>query len=347
MTPRPQPEPALPESPPAPGEAKEILPGLRWVRMPLPFPPRHVNLWLLEDEGGWFVVDAGAQTDDAAALWEQVFAAGLDGKPVTRLLVTHFHPDHVGFAGWLAQRWGGVPLLMTRAEWLQARLLRLDAGEDMIAQQVAFARRAGCGEEYQRFLAGRGPLYVRAVLPLPRQHRRIAAGDGLRIGGRSWTVLTGSGHAPEMACLYCAELGVLISADQILPRITPHVGVHATEPDGDPLAEFLASNQRLLTVPPEILVLPSHGDPFYGLHRRIGAIATHHAERLEMLHDACAAAPRTALDAAKVLFTRPLDQRALGAAIAETLAHLNRLLVAGELDREIRGDGVALYQRAG
>lgn len=338
---------APPSEPPAPGEVKEILPGLRWVRMPLPFPPRHVNLWLIEDGGGWFLVDCGAQTDDAAALWEQVFTTGLDGRPVTRLMVTHFHPDHVGFAGWLAQRWGGVPLLMTRTEWLQARLLRLDAGEDMIEQQVAWARQAGCAEDYVRFVAGRGPLYVRAVLPLPRQYRRIAAGDSLRIGGRAWTVLTGSGHAPEMACLHCAELGVLISADQILPRITPHVGVHPTEPEGDPLAEFLTSNERLLSLPPDTLVLPSHGEPFQGLHRRIGAIAAHHASRLEMLRDACAATPLTAMEAAKVLFTRPLDHRALGAGIAETLAHLNRLVVAGELTREIRADGVALYRRAG
>jgi glyoxylase-like metal-dependent hydrolase (beta-lactamase superfamily II) len=335
---------ALPDTPPAPGEVKEILPGLRWARMPLPFPPRHVNIWLLDDSDGWLVVDAGAQTDDAASLWEQVFAAGLDGRPIIRLLVTHFHPDHVGFAGWLSSRWGGAPLLMTRTEWLQARLLRLDAGEDMIAQQVAFARRAGTPEEFQRFLAGRGPLYVRAVLPLPRQHRRIAAGDALRIGGRSWTVLTGSGHAPEMACLHCPELGVLISADQILPRITPHVGVHATEPNGDPLAEFLTSNERLLAAPPDTLVLPSHGDPFHGLHRRIGSIASHHAERLEMLSDACAARPLTAFDASKVLFVRPLDNRAMGAAIAETLAHVNRLVAAGELERE-DGAEVTHYRR--
>jgi len=331
--------------PPAPGETREILPGLRWVRLPLPFPPRHVNVWLIRDDGGWLVVDAGARTEEAVALWQRLFGTALDGRPVTRVLATHFHPDHVGLAGWLCQRWG-APLLMPRIEWLQARLLRLDTGEDMVAQQVAFARRNGCPEEYCSYLAGRGPLYVRSVGPVPRDHLRIAAGEALRIGGRDWRVLTGSGHAPEMAMLHAADPGVLIAADQVLPRISPYVGVHASEPEEDPLGEFLASNAGLLDVPDEVLVLPSHGEPFRGLHGRIAALAAHHAERLDVLREACRARPLTGFGAAQVLFPRDLDHRQLGFAVGETLAHLNRLLRGGELRREEGAPGVPVY-RAG
>ncbi|MFT8243998.1 MBL fold metallo-hydrolase [Roseomonas sp. BN140053] len=324
------PDPSAP--PPPPGTAAELLPGLRWARMPLPFPPRHVNLWFLRDGEGWLAVDAGASTADATALWEQLAATELDGLPVTRLLVTHFHPDHVGLAGWVCERWG-APLLMPRTEYLLARFLRLDTDAGMTAHQVDFARRAGCPEDYLAFLANRGPLFARAVVPVPRAFTRIAGGDTLRIGGRDWRVLTGGGHAPEMACLHCPELGMLISADQILPRITPYVGVGATEPLADPLADFLRSNDRLRAIPPETLVLPSHGEPFTGLHERIGSIAAHHAERLDTLAAGCTA-PRTLFEATAILFPRVLEPGPLGFALGETLAHLNRLVVDGRLRRE-------------
>jgi glyoxylase-like metal-dependent hydrolase (beta-lactamase superfamily II) len=327
---------------PEPGKVVEIMPGLRWARMPLPFPPRHVNVWLLRDGEGWLAIDAGARTDDAATLWESVFAAGLDGLPITRVLVTHFHPDHIGFAGWLCERWG-APLLMTRSEYLFARFLRLDDDEGVVAQQVAFARRAGCEPAQLQYLTARGALYGRAVLPLPRSYRRIAAGDRLSIDGRDWSVMTGGGHAPEMACLYDAERGVLISADQILPRISPYVGVGAVEPEADPLADFLSSNARFRSVPPETLVLPSHGEPFTGLHQRIDALDAHHAERLATLEAGCAT-PRTAFEASRILFPRATDDRQMGFALGETLAHLHRLIATGRLLRE--DAAVPLYRKA-
>ncbi|PHK93788.1 MBL fold metallo-hydrolase [Pseudoroseomonas rhizosphaerae] len=327
--------------PPEPGAVAEIRPGLRWARMPLPFPPHHVNLWLLEDGAGWLAVDAGARTDESVGLWSRILEEGLEGRPITRLLATHFHPDHVGFAGWLCER-TGASLLMPRAEYLMSRFLCLDTDEGMTAQQLDFARMMGGGEDYLAFLAARGPLYARAVMPLPRQYRRIAQDDRIAVGGREWRVMTGGGHAPEMAALHCESLGVLIAADQVLPRISPYVGVGATEPEADPLRDFLESNARLRALPAETLVLPSHGEPFFGLHERIDALAAHHAERLGTLEAACAT-PLTAFEAAGVLFPRVREHRPMGFALGETLAHLNRLVGEGRAVREA-GD-VPRYRR--
>jgi glyoxylase-like metal-dependent hydrolase (beta-lactamase superfamily II) len=323
---------------PAPGEAVAIAPGARWIRMPLPFPPGHVNLWLLEDEGGWLLIDAAVRREETMGLWERVFASGLDGRPVTRVLVTHFHPDHVGLAGWICGRWN-APLLMPRTEWLQARALLADTGTDMLEHQVNFYRRAGCPAGYLDFVRGRGPLYARAVGPLPREYRRIASGDALIIGGRRWTVSTAGGHAPEQAMLHCAELGVLISADQVLPRISPYVGVHAAEPEADPLADFLRGLASLDPLPRETLVLPSHGEPWVGLHARLDALAEHHRQRLDLLAAACAEEPRTVLEASRLLFLRPVDDAQLAFAVGEALAHLNHLVAQGRATCRLAGDG--------
>ncbi|WP_159996124.1 MBL fold metallo-hydrolase [Roseomonas sp. 18066] len=327
---------------PEPGRSLELLPGLHWVRMPLSFAPWHVNLWLIEDGDAWLAVDAGARSEETLAHWTSIQQATLNGRPVTRLLATHFHPDHVGFAGWVCERHGAA-LLMPRTEYLTARFLGLDTDEGMTAQQLGFARAAGAPEGFLAFLAGRGPLYARAVVSLPRSYRRIAQDDVLRIGGHDWRVLTGGGHAPEMACLHCPALGVLISADQILPRISPYIGVSATEPQADPLRDFLESNARLKAIPPETLVLPSHGDPFRSLHARIDSLAEHHAERLATLQAACAT-PLTAFEASRVLFPRVQEDRHVGFALGETLAHLNRLVAEGRVGKS--EGGVPRYSKA-
>lgn len=329
---------------PPPGAAQDILPGLRWLRFPLPFAPHHVNAWLLEDGNGWLAIDAGVANDETRGNWTTaITGAAFGGRSLSRLLVTHFHPDHAGLMGWLAQAHGVTPM-MTRIEWLQARALWFDTGEEMIAHQAEFARKAGAPDEYVAFLRGRGPLYVRAVSPLPRAFRCIADGEVLRIGGRAWRVITGQGHAPEMACLFCAEERVLVAADQILPRISPYVGLHAGEPMGDPLGAFLASLDRFRDLPEDTLVLPSHGEPFRGLHARLDALAAHHADRLAALEEACGE-PTSAHGLLPALFRRPLDQRNLGFGLGETLAHLRRLEEAGRVTREPDGSGILLWRR--
>ena len=337
--------PATTQDIPAPGEVRPILPGLFRARMPLPFPPGHVNIWLFEHDGGFLAVDTSIAGRQSRELWDQVLAhPNLGGKPLTGLLITHFHPDHIGLCGWLCQRFGLVPV-MTRIEWLQARSLWFDSGPDMMAQQTEFYGRAGCAPEYISFVEQRGPLYTRAVTELPRQFSAIKAGGTLRIGGAAWQVMTGAGHSPDMACLYNAEQGVLISADQILPRISPYVGLHAGEPGADPLGDFLTSNDQFRALPAETLVLPSHGEPFRSLHPRLDAIAQHHAERLDVLASACAE-PLTAFEAAQTLFPRAaMEQTQVAFAVGETLAHLRRLERQGRLLAEPGRDGLPRFRR--
>jgi glyoxylase-like metal-dependent hydrolase (beta-lactamase superfamily II) len=329
--------------PPGPGEIRAIAPGVRWLRMPLPFALDHINLWLIEDGPGWTLVDTGYAMASVKALWQQIFAENLDGRPIRRILVTHYHPDHIGLAGWLAEHWQ-APLWTTEKEWLHARVMSGDSG-DFPPLRREFARRAGLDAAQSALFAERHDGYRRGVPSVPARYRRIADGTSVEIGGRRWHVIVGEGHAPELACLYCAETGVLISSDQVLPKISPNISVMPHEPDGDPLARYLASLARLrAAVPGEVLVLPSHNLPFRGLHRRIDELADHHAARCEEILLACER-PLSAVELVPVLFRRPLDRHQMGFALGEALAHLHYLLAQGEIAHARDADGVDRFAR--
>jgi len=332
-------------TPPEPGALLEVAPGIHWLRMQLPFALDHINLWLLEDGEGWAVVDTGVNDEGTRAAWKTVLA----GKRVTRVICTHFHPDHMGLAGWLCAE-HGIDLTATLGEWLYGRMLSLEGGDDYHANQVEHYRRAGFDESMRAGVRERSGSYRHRVAPLPARISEIRDENLLTIGGKRWRVVTGSGHSPEHACLFCEELGVLISGDQVLPRISPIVGVWPQQPDGDPLGDFLASLQKLKTLPADSLVLPSHGLPFGGrsegsLHARCDDLARHHEKRLGHLR-AAAGEPRTALHLARTLFRRELDAQQVGFAVGETLAHANYLVARGEMVREMR-DGVWAFRLAG
>jgi glyoxylase-like metal-dependent hydrolase (beta-lactamase superfamily II) len=318
------------------GVPVEVVPGIHWLRLPLPFALDHVNLWLIGDERGWTLVDTGYGDAPTRERWEALLAGPLAARPITRILVTHFHPDHAGLAGWLAAR-TGADLLMPRTEWLTARWLALDESEDFVAANVAHYRRAGVEGDLLERLRGRGNAYRRGVSLVPGSYRRIAHGDLLSLGGTGWRVIVGEGHAPEQATLFSPERGLLIAADQLLPRITPVVGVWSTLPEADPLGDFDASLARYADLPEGTLVLPSHDRPYQGLHARRDSLARHHAERLQRVLEICRE-PRTTFAIAGALFRRPLDLHQTGFAIAETLAHLNRLLALGQVQRESAGE---------
>ena len=230
-------------APPRPGETLAIAPGVHWLRMPLPFALDHINLWLLEDGAGWTIVDTGYSMAQTQELWERIFAERLGGLPVTRVIVTHYHPDHIGLADWLVRRWQ-TPLWVTEKEWLFARVMSR-GDEDFAPLRRSFARRAGLDDTAAELFSERENSYRRGVPSVPASFQRLADGMAVEIGGREWRVVVGEGHAPELACLYCAETGVLISGDQVLPRISPNISVQPHEPDGDPLARYLASLAKL------------------------------------------------------------------------------------------------------
>jgi glyoxylase-like metal-dependent hydrolase (beta-lactamase superfamily II) len=326
-------------TPPSPGETIQIAPGILWLRMRLPFRLDHINLWLIDDGPSWTAVDTGFALPETREAWQRIFAAELGGRPIGRVIVTHYHPDHIGLAGWLTEHWQ-APLWTTEKEWLHARMHSQDGGEDSARLRHDFAHRAGLDAETATIFAERQGNYRRGVPSVPASYRRIGEGAAIIIGGREWRVLIGEGHAPEHACLYCAEAGVLIAGDQILPKISPNISVQAHEPDGDPLARYLASLARLRgALPGDILVLPSHNLPFRGVHTRIDELAAHHRQRCAEVVAACER-PLCAAELMPILFRRQLDRHQMGFALGEALAHLHYLAGANAVERIAGNDGV-------
>jgi glyoxylase-like metal-dependent hydrolase (beta-lactamase superfamily II) len=329
---------------PAPGEATRVAEGVWWIRMPLPFALDHINLWLLEDGDGWTIVDTGYGNDATRALWERHFATTLGGRPVKNVVVTHYHPDHVGCAAFLVER-TGAPFHMTAAEYLSAHAAHDDAaGFDREATLDLFARN-GLDTSSIAQGARKANGYLRGVPTVPRSYRRMMHGERLAIGAREWRVITVFGHAPEQATLWCESLGVLISGDQVLPRITSNVGVWGSQPDSDPLALFLDSLGRYAELPGDALVLPSHDRVFRGLHPRIAQLHEHHAHRLERLLEGCER-PITAYEAIPLLFKRALDEHQMRFAMGEAIAHLHWLEKRGKLVRSDDARGVRRFARA-
>ena len=331
--------------PPAAGETKEIAPGVLWVRMPLPFALRWINLWLVEDGDGWTLVDTGVATDESRAHWRTIFSSpALKGKPVTQMLVTHLHPDHAGLAGWITRRFD-CPLWMSRLEYVTCRMLVADTGRAAPEDGVRFYRAAGWDEPALEHYRERFGAFGRLVEPLPDSFCRLTAGDDLKIGAYHWQILGGHGHSPEHLCLLCPELNLFISGDQILPRISSNVSVFPTEPDADPLTDWLDSCAKLQReVPADILVLPSHNEPFIGAHARLKELIDGHETLLKRVEERLQQQPQRAVDLFVALFGRPIEGDLLGMATGESLAHLNCLVGRGRARRRTTAEGVWLYE---
>jgi len=314
--------------------------------MQLPFHLDHINLWAIRDVGGWTVVDCGIRDEGTAERWSRIFAEGFGGEPVVRVIVTPMHPDHVGMAGWLTRRFG-CRLWMSRGEYLSCRVLVADTGREAPPEAIGFYRRAGWShaqlERYRTRFGGFG----KSIYTLPDGYRRLQDGDRVQIGQHEWEVVVGSGHSPEHACLVSHELGVLISGDQVLPRISSNVSVFPTEPDANPLADWMASIERLRSrVSSEVLVLPAHNEPFHGLHTRLSDLQSSHERSLERLEAALSTSSR-AVDTFPALFARdirPDDGNLVSMATGESLAHLNWLVQAGRVKAETDTAGVAWYR---
>ncbi|NNM75850.1 MBL fold metallo-hydrolase [Sphingomonas sp. ID1715] len=317
---------------PEAGETIEVAAGVHWVRLPVPGPLKHINVWLVEEDGGVAIVDTGLPLDACKDAWRSV----LDGRRVTRVIVTHLHPDHLGLAGWLTTKFR-VRLWMTRAEYLTARLLVADARAEPPTEVIAMWRGAGWSDEQVAAAAARGwGNFAEAVHRLPDGYVRVQGGQQV---GR-WRAVIGSGHCPEHLCLVDDTQRVMISGDQVLPRISSNVSLTMLEPEGDPLGEWLGSLQRFRAeLPADLLVLPAHGAPFTGLHARLDALIESHEKQLERLEGRLREAPRRAVDCFGMMFARAIDDGILGMATGETLAHLRWLERRGRASVEDR-DGV-------
>lgn len=335
-------------TPPLPGDAIQIVPGVQWLRMSLPFALAHINLWAVRDGAGWAVFDSGVQTSETATAWRTLFAAGggLGPEGLTRLFVTHMHPDHMGMAGWLTRKFD-CRLWITRLEYLMCRVLVADTGREAPDEAISFYRRAGWDddaiENYRARFGGFGKL----VHAIPDSYRRLVDDERILIGGHEWRVVVGHGHSPEHACFHCPELKLFVSGDQVLPRISSNVSVFPTEPDANPLGDWLSSLDKLRReVPDDVLVLPSHNEPFRGLHARLDNLARSQNGALDRLRGALSV-PKRAVDVFGELFSRPIgsEPNLLGMATGESLAHLNYLVNRGEVDVSTDAQGVAWYCR--
>jgi glyoxylase-like metal-dependent hydrolase (beta-lactamase superfamily II) len=335
----------FPAAAPAWGDPAAIAEGVLWLRLKLPFALDHVNVYLIEDDAGWAAIDTGLNDALTRTAWEALLAGPLRGRPLTRLICTHFHPDHVGLAGWLGSR-SGAELVMSRTEWLTTQFCRTRTEARTLAAQRAFYAACGLDEAGIAALIARDGGYRDITSDLPLAYTRVAAGDALSIGGRRFEVLTGAGHAPEQVMLVCREAGLFFAADQVLARISPNISVWPQEPEDDPLGSYLASLGALrAAVPEDALVLPGHNLPFIGAPLRLAELVRHHDERCALVADACAGAPLLPAEIVPRLFPRKLDGHQLAFAFAETLAHVNHLLRRGQLASEDGADGCRRARR--
>ncbi len=332
--------------PPAPGCATEVVPGVLWLRLPLPMRLDHVNVYALDDGDGWTLVDAGLDWRGCRDAWGAALAGPLSGKPVRRVIVTHHHPDHMGLAALFLR--DGAELWTTRTAWLTARMLQRDHQDRPSTEALAFRRRAGMAPERLKAFAETEPFnFSRSVAMLPEGYRRIVEGEEIAIGGRRWRVLCGDGHAPEHAMLWSVDGALALTGDQILPRISSNIGVYPSEPAADPLAEWLASCRRLLPIAEETrLALPGHNLPFTGLPLRLRQLIDNHEGALERLRAHIAQAPRSAAECFAPLFRREIEDGAYGLALAEAVAHLNHLRARGAATAVEGADGVLRFSPA-
>jgi glyoxylase-like metal-dependent hydrolase (beta-lactamase superfamily II) len=327
------------------GGVYEVAEGVRWLRMPLPMVLEHINLWLLDDDNGCAIVDTGVHIDASREVWQQTFEGPLAGTAVSRVIVTHLHPDHVGCAGWLVRE-HGVELWMTREEYLLCRLLIADTGREAPDAGVNFYKAAGFGDEalhrYQEMFG----LFGRYVSRLPESYRRLVDRDVVSIGGSDWEVIVGRGHSPEHACLYNPERNLVISGDQILPTISSNVSVYPTEPHANPLKDWMDSLEQMKNrLPEDVLVLPAHGKPFRGAHQRLDELIHEHDTALAKCVELCGE-PRRATDVFPALFKGRISAGNLIMATGEAVAHLNYLVTGGRLTVEADSGGVDWYRRA-
>lgn len=329
-------------TPPGEGEALPVADGILWLRLPLPMALNHVNIYALDDGAGWMIVDTGLASRRSKAIWEQLLAGPLEGRPVTRVILTHHHPDHVGLAGWFQAQ--GAELLATRTAWLFARMLTLDVQDRPTSQAQTFYRRAGLSKVALAEREGERPFnFADVVDPMPPGFTRLVEGSRLIAAGRNWVVRLGQGHAPDHATLWSDD-GIVLGGDQFLPGISANIGVYPTEPEADPLTEWLESCRAFIPLAQETqLVLPGHQLPFTGLPQRLAQMIDGHDIALNQLL-AHLATPKVAVDCFPPLFRRSIGPAEFTLALVETIAHLNCLKSRGQVRCALSSEGAWLWE---
>lgn len=330
------------DTPPSPAELIPVAEGVFWLRMPLPFRLDHINLWVLEDEDGWIIVDSGVATDDTTTLWLSICGKLTEKKPIKRVIITHLHPDHIGLAGWLCRQ-HDAELWISREEYLLCRMLLEDGNREAPDEAISFYRAAGFTEEQLHIYHAKFGSFGNLIRGLPNSYHRMQDGDNIAINGKQWHLVSGAGHCPEHICLHCPELNVFIAGDQLLPTISSNVSVWPYEPDANPLKDWMDSCQKLhQLLPPTTLILPSHGLPFVGAQTRLEALLNDHKKDLETVVTHCTT-PKRVVDLFPLIFNNPVTPGMWLFATGESYAHLNYLMAEGKITVNTDSDRVNWY----
>lgn len=323
---------------PAEGELREVANNVYWLRMPLPMSLNHINLYIIRDPDGWIVIDTGIRGQETRDIWLKIFERYLDNLPVKQIICTHMHPDHTGQAGFLHQHWQ-APLLMSYSEYYQARVMVSQMQGNDHWQMSEHYLRNGIEESFLNEMRDARSNFTPQPEdhPIPASFVRLEDEQELEMGGTTWRVVTGTGHSPEHVCLYSAGIRVLISGDQVLPIITSNVSVHPTEPQANPMQGWLNSHEKLKKLlPSDLLVLPAHNLPFYGLHERLDQLIEHHEERMLIIEQACQS-PQKGADLLPLLFNRQLEGMTKLMALGECVAHIHCLISRDRISQTFDG----------
>jgi len=328
------------------GETVEIAEGVLWTRIGLPSRLDHVNVYLFDEGDAWTIVDTGLRHKLCLEAWAKLEEGPLKGKRVARVIATHHHSDHVGLVGRFIKE-HGAEFWTTRTAWLNARMLQLDHQETHPPEMLAHWTRGGVPAELVEKFVADGPFNTSAATwRLPLGYRRIVEGEEISMGGRRWTVRMGDGHAPEHATFWSRDDNLVVVGDQAIPGISSNLGVYPTEPDADPVGEWLESCEKLLAHAREDhLALPGHKGVYTGLPTRFRQLIANHHGAIKRLR-AHLSEPRTAAECFVPLFGREIPPAVYRLALNEALGHLNHMRRSGEAVREERADGAYLWRLA-
>lgn len=332
------------DQPPKNGEITEIAEGVMWLRLPLPMKLDHVNIYILDDGDGWTLIDTGIKTRKVMGMWKHLIDNILSGKPIKRVIATHHHPDHIGLHGWFVENYG-AEYLSTQVAYLTARMLTLDAQEAYLDSQIDFYRRAGMRSDLFEARKSERPFnFSDIVHPIPIGFKKISEGNKIEMGGRTWDIRVDHGHAPDHATFWSCDDCLVLSGDQIIPSISSNIGVYPTEPDSNPLKEWMASCDRLKEFSnDDNLALPGHKLPFVGIPLRLKQLLENHSGALDRLR-LDLKTPKTAGEVMPAIFKRNIEDGEYSLGLVEALAHCNYLWHAGEVTRTLDNDGVYQWQ---
>ena len=308
------------------GEAAQVADGVYQLKLPVPLPLRFVSVYLVEGDYGWTIVDTGFDYPDTYEVWERgAKAVGCNLiRDVSQIVVTHFHPDHLGGARWL-QESSGAPVYMLEAEISQSR--ELWGGKHNTEPFVEHLVLHGMDRRDAEAAASK----MRAGLPLPEQMLPLNAGEKLDFGGNSARIIHAPGHADNQLMLHDERRKILYAADHILLKITPNIGLWP-ESKPHPLSRYLESLESLRGLEAD-LVLPGHGPVFHDLAGRIDELILHHEERLDTMLATLEEGPKTSFEVSRLVFRGALSLYQRCFALTETLAHMDLLALQGRAVR--------------